>query len=47
MTRHPLDERTESQRLADEFDALFRASVQRAEEKREARVYPYDLEVRV
>ncbi|MFF3312492.1 hypothetical protein [Streptomyces sp. NPDC002952] len=34
------------QRIADEFDALFRASVQRAQAKRESRTYPYDLEAR-
>lgn len=33
------------QALADEFDALIEASEQRAQEKRKARVYPYDLEV--
>ncbi|MFF1625584.1 hypothetical protein [Streptomyces sp. NPDC058272] len=33
------------QALADEFDALIRASEQRAQVKREARTYPYDLEV--
>ncbi|MET9126920.1 hypothetical protein [Streptomyces sp. NPDC004528] len=32
--------------LADDFDALLRASEQRADEKRKARLYPYDLEVR-
>lgn len=30
---------------APDFDALLRASEQRAEAKRTARVYPYDLEV--
>jgi hypothetical protein len=30
---------------AADFDALLRASEQRADEKRKARVYPYDLEV--
>lgn len=34
------------QALADEFDALLRASIARAEEKRKARAYPYDLEPR-
>jgi hypothetical protein len=33
-------------RLADDFDGLLRASEERAAAKREARTYPYDLEVR-
>ncbi|WP_432157784.1 hypothetical protein [Streptomyces sp. bgisy153] len=32
--------------VADEFDALIRASEERAARKREAHAYPYDLEVR-
>ncbi|MET7939661.1 hypothetical protein [Streptomyces sp. NPDC005302] len=36
-----------AERLGDDFDALIRASVERAEEKRKARLYPYDLEVNV
>jgi hypothetical protein len=46
MPRHAKDERTEAERKADEFDALIRASEQRAAEKREAHTYPYDLEVK-
>jgi hypothetical protein len=46
--------RVEAERLVDdalkeqaagEFDALFHASAERAQVKRAARVYPYDLEV--
>lgn len=45
MTDHAIDPDTEAERAGAEFDALLRASVERAEEKRRARLYPYDLEV--
>lgn len=41
----PVEDDVDLQALADEFDALDRASVARANAKREARLYPYDLEV--
>ncbi|MFE0326310.1 hypothetical protein ACFW08_05775 [Streptomyces sp. NPDC058960] len=34
-----------AQRSGEAFDELFRQSVQRAKEKRKARVFPYELEV--
>jgi hypothetical protein len=42
----PVGDEDDAQRLADEFDELLRASVERAQAKREARMYPYDLEER-
>lgn len=44
MSRHAKDSRTTAQCAGEEFDELFRRSQQRAEEKRQARRYPYDLE---
>ena len=38
------DPHTDAQSAGDEFDELLRASQARAEEKRRARQYPYDLE---
>ncbi len=46
MSRHARNSRSESKRLADEFDAQLRESERRADEKRAARQYPYDLEER-
>jgi hypothetical protein len=43
--RYATDPLIEAQRAGEEFDSLLRASVARAEEKRKARLYPYDLEV--
>lgn len=45
MPRHAADPQTDAQRAGEAFEALFRASVQRAQAKRESRTYPYDLEV--
>jgi len=42
MARHASDPRTTAQRASEEFDKLFRQSVERAEEKRRANEYPYD-----
>lgn len=44
--RYATDPLTKARRAGEEFDALLRASVARAEEKRKARLYPYDLEPR-
>ncbi|MYR43090.1 hypothetical protein [Streptomyces sp. SID5910] len=43
MSRHAKDPRTDASRAGEEFDDLFRTSTQRAEEKRAAGRYPYDL----
>lgn len=42
MSRHASDPRTIAQRAGEEFDKLFRQSVERAEEKRRENEYPYD-----
>ncbi|MEU1254807.1 hypothetical protein ABZ445_16155 [Streptomyces chartreusis] len=44
MPRHAKDERTDAKRAGDEFNDLIRESERRADEKRETRTYPYDLE---
>jgi HSP20 family molecular chaperone IbpA len=49
MSRHASDprtdaERTDAERVGEEFDELLRQSEQRAQEKRETHTYPYDLE---
>lgn len=42
---HINDPRPDPERAGDDFDELLRASEERAQEKRRARKYPYDLEV--
>lgn len=44
MTRHAKDTRTDAERAGDEFDALIKASEERADRKRAAREYPYGQE---
>ncbi|WP_406161020.1 hypothetical protein [Streptomyces canus] len=44
MPRHANDPQSDAERAGEEFDQILRASEQRAEEKRETRTYPYDLE---
>lgn len=44
MPRHANDPQTHAQRAGEEFDEILRDSEQRAQEKREAHEYPYDLE---
>lgn len=44
MARHAHDPQTDAERAGEEFDEILRESEQRAQEKRETRTYPYDLE---
>lgn len=43
MSRHAKDYHTVATRAGEEFDDLFRQSTRRAEGKRAANIYPYDL----